>query len=465
MTKAICSNDNIVQNNQRINDWTLTKIIYTGLMAFNLLGFFWLLITGSDIDMPMVFWITRIATAPLAIYLGKLWRDKGFQILTIYSLLFFFRVYIPNSGNIMQNEMAQSIFSALWLFAGCYGLGRILDNNQLKRFILVCSSIWTIGIAALCCLGIYVAWTGQAVSLLDKAIIQVDAYRLEIVYLATISGLLMSITILINMVLVFGVKNYYAKVVIFLVQLPIIIAMGLTDSRTAYISFSAAIGIMSFSYVFRHYKVKETEAISKPNKLKRWFYSIIILIIISAILILLITAIAPAFNHIKQQGIIPTAFAEKDEIDTHIASRGINSVDIFTGRKELWKRIWKCFDNRALLLYGRSKIAPLGDIIIYETHYARFAHSHSIYLQILLESGIPGIVLVMCFIFLLFYRSFRINAALCSPVWLCLLSALPISILLADTVECFTWLRSSQCPINAVFFITAGIICNEKYAK
>ena len=121
MSEAILSDNSIICEERHAKEWTLAKVIYTGLMAFNLLSFLWLLATGSGIEMPPVIWIARIATALLAIYLGKLWKDKGFQILAIYTCLFFFRVLIPNPGNIFSAEWQKAFQCAvvicrmLWL--------------------------------------------------------------------------------------------------------------------------------------------------------------------------------------------------------------------------------------------------------------------------------------------------------------------------------------------------------------
>ena len=107
------------------------KTLYVGLMAFCLLSFLWTLLIGSGVDnMPPIIWYARMATVPLAIYLGKLWKNTGFRILTVYTAIFFLRCFIPDQNSIFAEEVAENIISALWLFSACYGMGYILNEKQ-----------------------------------------------------------------------------------------------------------------------------------------------------------------------------------------------------------------------------------------------------------------------------------------------------------------------------------------------
>lgn len=454
MSEATVLSQAVEQSGKQTKDWAPAKVIYTGLMVFNLLSFLWLLATGSGIGMPLVIWITRVAAALLAIYLGKLWKDRGFQILSAYTLLFFFRVFISHPENTFNAEMAESIFSALWLFAGCYGLGRILDGKTLKKLLKTTATIWTIGIVIYSAFGIYAAWTDRIINSLGQGTFQLIGdvwYRLQLIYLPTAAGSILSVSALIALIMAIGKKKKVWKAFFFLAALIIIITLALTDSRSAYLSVSAGMAVITFALV-RNYFQKKLQ--NKPVQWIRWTITIIAVLITFAIVFFLLMRVIPSFNNLKIKGLVPAAYAEEaDNAGKSLAQRGFHTVDIFSGRIELWESIWRHLTGSLkILLFGESKVGPLLSI------GSDYAHCHCLYIQILLESGLIGILLIIAFIFYVLIYSFKAIEQKSNPVWVKLLPAVCLSLLAGDTVECFMWLRSSQCPMNAVFFIAAGML-------
>ena len=457
MSEAILSTTAIKPQEQQ-KDWTPAKVTYTALMAFNLLSFIWLLATGSGIDnMPLIIWITRLVAVPFAIHLGRLWKDKGFLILLTYTSLFFLRVFIPAPGDLFQEEVAENVLSALWLFTACYGLGRILTTEQLKHFLFICTILWTAFMAVLCSIGIYAVWTEKPVYLLHDAIVYLYEQRLNIIYLATTSGSLTGFTILIGILMAVCIKSHFCKTGIVLMLLPVILATALTDSRTAFVSVPAGIAVMFFFGVFYHVKAKE-EPVGRKKNWKPWVFGIITMVFVFVLLVFLFLQITPVFNRIRMQGIIPRAYAE-ETVKTSVATRGFTGSRVLTGRAELWEEVIEHIrQNPIILLTGESKLAPLRKFDNY------YAHTHCLYLQVLLESGIPGLLLFLSFILYTLINAMWIIRIPETPRWLRLLPALPISLWVGDIAETFTWLRSSQCPMGAVALISSGIICAKAFA-
>lgn len=458
MSEAILSTPAITQEDKRTKEWTPAKVIYVFLMAFNLLSHFWLLATHTGINMPIYIWISRIAAALLAIYLGKLWKDRGFKILAIYTLLFSFRALIPNSTNVFTDDISESILSAIWLFAGCYGMARILKPNQLKSFLEICSALWIAGMAALSCIAIYAVWTQQRISLLNDAVIWLynngGVARLELVYLSTISGAILSITIIIGIILATCIKNRCFKTILFILVIPVIIALALTDSRTAYVCTAAGIAAIAFIAIIHIYQKKDKSQKTSEHKKnwKPWLFSILGMAIAFILVLIIILQITPVFNHYRTQGIIPRAFAESPKkID--VATRGFTSSHVLNGRAQLWIKIYNYFNqNKAVLLTGVSKLNPMSGINEIN------GHCHCIYIQILLESGILGLVLVAGFIFYTLTNTIRIITDTERPLWIRLLPVFIVALLVTDLGECFLWLRASYAPMTTVFFISAGIL-------
>lgn len=459
MSEAILPTQAIEQEDYQTKDWSPAKVTYTVLMALTLIGHLWMMLIGSGIDnIPTYIWIIRLLTVPFAICLGKLWKDRGFQILSAYFLLFFLRCFIPNPGSIFSVEVAESIPGALWLFAGCYGLAKILTPDQLKRFLTANYVVWIAGIAVLSCLGIYVMWTEQPIHLLGGVI---DLFtrnegviRLNLTYLATTSGVMLGTTLLIGTILIICTNKKLFRIILFLLLIPVIIAMALTDSRTAFISVSVGMAIMAFSGLYKYFqnKAKQEAPNKKASQWKTWIIGILVMAIVFALLIIFFLQITPAFNRIRTQGVIPRALAEEAK-KTDVASRGFTGDRILTGRSELWTKIINYINqNKYILLTGTTKHAPL---IAFDDFHG---HCHCLYLQVLLESGIPGLLLVLAFIVYTAINAIRAVTNPELPLWIRLLSVICIALPIADIVECFLWLRASQGPMVAVYFITAGIL-------
>ena len=440
---------------RREKSWTAAKILYTGLTGFCLLSYLWTLAIGAGINnLPTIIWIARLTSVPLAVYLGRLWKNKGFWILTLYTVLFFFRCFIPNPGSIFKDEVAENILSALWLFTACYGLGQILNNKQLKAFLLICAGIWTAGMTVFACMGIYSAWTEQTIHLFEKAEIYVYIdERVNIVYLATVTGSMLGITILMALLAVFCTRNKLTKGLWILTLVPLILALALTDSRTAYISVSVGMGCMGFSAVYHYFQCRKKDGAEKHNW-KPWVFGILVMFLIFVILLWGVMQITPLFNQVKMKGIIPIAYAEEIE-KTAVSSRGFGEY-LLTGRAELWAKIFEYLkQNPIALLIGESKQSPLHIVNNYK------AHCHSIYIQVLLENGIPGLLLFLAFIGYTLIHAIRVIRDSEQPLWIRLLPAVPVSLWVGDLAENFTWLRSGQGPMPAILCIAAGILCAQ----
>lgn len=458
MSEAILPAQAIQQEDRQTNDWSPAKVTYAVLMAVAMLSHLWLMFIDAGIDdIPTYIWIIRLLPIPFALCLGKLWKDRGFRILFVYFLWFFLRCFIPNPGSIFSVDVSESILSSLWLFIGCYGLVKVLTTRLLSRFFFVIFIVWLASMTVLSCLGICAVWTEQSIWILRGRIwffIKQGIARLNLIYMATISGAMMSITILIGVILSLSVNHRLYKIFSFIMLIPITIAMALTDSRTAFISVSAGLAIMTFSSVFHHYQIRKIkdETQEKPKQWRPWILGTVAMAIVFLLLIIIILQIAPAFNYIRTKGLFPNALAE-EATRTDVTTRGFTGNSVLSGRAELWTEIIQhIYQNKSILLKGIAKQAPLAQIDVF------FGHCHCLYLQILLESGIPGLLLVLAFIVYTAINAFRAITNPELPLWLRMLPSVFVSMVVADLAECFLWLRSTQAPMSAVFFISAGIL-------
>ncbi len=428
-------------------------------MAMALLSHLWLMVTNTGIDdIPILIWIIRLLPVPFAVYLGKLWKDRGFQILFFYFLLFFFRCYISNQESIFRLELSESVFSALWLFSACYGLGFVLKDKQLNRFICLLAIIWIVWITVFSCIGIYALWTDQSIRFANDARVGFGAehsHRLNLIYLPTVTGALLSISSLMTTIMAIANRKKAIRMICIILTLILLFALALTSTRTAYISFSAGLCIIVFLvFVINHLRKIGNKG-NKKQIAVLLTIGLVIMVMVFVISVICLMRIIPIFNQIKTQGIITRAYAT-EKGTAGIWERGFDGDRVLSGRTELYQEILNFIKaKKSILLTGESKDNPLSAI------NPAYSHCHSIYLQILLESGIPGCLLLFIFIIQSCRCSTRVFLSYKSPIWIKMLLGLLVSMLVADFVECFIWLRSSQCLMTTVFFICTGILCAQ----
>ena len=456
MTDTLVKCAGIEEDKRKAETTTFIQKIYIFLMSLALSSHLWLLATNTGNNMPAYIWIIRLLPVPFAFCLGKLWKDRGFLLLFLYFLLFFFRCYIPNPERIFSEEISESILSAIWLFAACYGLGKVLNLQQLKLFLFICASVWTIVIVSFSCIGLYAVWTDRSVIISENALIGIDSNRLRIVYLATTTGSILSLSSLIAITVAVASNGKIIKKLAVIFFVPLIVSLALTDARTSYVMVSCGLCVLIFIFFVYYQKIRKNNEISIKNW--RVWVLVLLVLILFFVFVVGIMQITRVFNLLKAQGLISKAIAE-DSNNNVISTRGFEGSRVLSGRVELWQKIFEQItQNPKILLIGKSKYNPLSEIQYYYT-----GHSHSIYLQILVESGLPGLFLFCCFLVYLVIAIFRVVRAEKTPQWVKMLPVFPISLLLGDAVECFVWLRSSQCPMITVFFISCGIICSVGY--
>ncbi len=436
--------------------WTVTRTVYIGLIILALLSHLWLIAINADIDsIPPFVWLLRLIPIPFTIIMGKLRKERGFKILLIYFCWFFLRCYISNPNSIFSKEVSSSALSALWLFFTCYGIGHVITGKHMDRCLMICLIIWILGVTALCCVGIKAAWTDKTIQMDRNGWIgyYVDP-RLNLVYLPTTSGAVLGISILMATVGMISSKHKLGRLFFLVSIIPVLIALALTDSHTAYICTPVGLGVLIMAMVV-HRRNNSAEG-NVPVSKKDWMIGIIACIIISIVVFGIICGITPAFNTLKLRGVIPKAYAEGNG-KMAVVNRGFNA-GLLSGRTDVWKECIEYIkDHPTVFFIGETKQNPLrgfSDI---------YGHCHSIYLQVLLESGLPGLLLLILFMIHTGVSSFKVISSKTQPAWIKMLPAILVYLWLGDSVECFTWLRSSQCPMITILFVVAGIINIQRY--
>lgn len=455
--------------------WTVLQFIYAILLGGLLLGY--LLIQAFDhepFSYPVWLAFLRVLVAVLGIWLGKLWKDKGFQIIILLYLLQIVRIAFKDSWLFFTDSVSDNFINGIWAIAGCYSLGRVLSLHQLKTFLHIVFTSWIIGIVIQCLISLYGAFTDQGftnlygVSIWEGGSIWgiIWEERLTVGFLyPTVTGSYLGFSAMAAAYSTITEKKKALKIVNGFAFAIIIFALGLTDSRASYVSAAAGFGIIAFLLVLKAIKDKERNKKEKEiriakDKKKVWCIAAICMAFVFIFSLLAIFSVAPVFNRMKAKGASVISVAKADEAikkTQQVISRGVSGQDVLSGRFTVWKgTVSYIFEKPLRLLFGVSVYNPMAGPN--QKMGTQMAHCHNIVIQILLESGITGVILALSFVLYTLKNFFQIIQKEGTPIWILILPALFISILVGDMAECFTWFRSWNSVALAFLFVTAGII-------
>ena len=434
----------------------ICRWVYVFLMGILLLWHLYSIATfKNDYHTPAWVKAGRCAAAVMAVWLGKLWKERGFRFLLAFWMLLFLRVCIPDGGSLLAKETVQeSLLLGVWLFAACFGLPKVLGREELKRFLAVILSAWTAGMAAYSAVGIYAAWAGRTVYTIGgTGYWCVRAARLNLVFYATTAASMLCCSAMAATGLTICAKKTRIRLLLIPALVLMLTAMSLTDARTARILFSLGMGGFACAGLIRRLrKAGKSETACR-------IAGILGLAAVAAGVLFLLGQVTPLFNTIRLCGgaLIRSAAAEAQEgTATLISSRGIDGL---SGREEIWSATLRYLWEKPMnLLTGTSVYDAMDGPNSLTSIY--YPHCHNTLLQVLLESGIPGLLLVCCFAGTVLTRGVRlIFTKEKKPAWAVVTAVVVFAMWVGELEECFIVLLRHYTPTQALVFIGMGIIC------
>ena len=449
--------------------WTAGRIVYGALMSLLLLGYLAVIATycdptttGKTFYFPGYVWILRVITGVMAICLGKLWKDKGFRILAVFLLLKLIRVMADDGQNVFIDTVSDSLLTGFWAFSACYGMARVFSREQMKRLLNIYATVWTLGAMIYSCLGIYAAWTGTQIYTIGEGAVWgvAKSKRLFLVYFPTVSGSVLSFSVILALCGAVAAKHKSFKLFFCLSIIPMMIALCLTDSRCAQVTVSTGIALTAGTFVLR--ALRENARKRERNSWYAWVTAITVTGVLFVSFVFLCMNTITVFNRVRADGLLITrALAENSKVKAIVSNRGFSGDNILTDRPMIWKAAVEVLKNNPLfLLWGTSIWSPM--TLVNASKNMTFAanHCHCMPLMILLENGIPGLLLAGAFLVNLIKSSFRtvLTAEKKRDV---IVVPFVVSILVGEIIECFLWLRTGSCPTMLFFFVAAGILLNN----
>ena len=453
-------------------------IIYAVIAGLMLLHHFYVLLhypvipTGATRLAP--FWIVFAA---ITVLLGKSWQNGSFWLAAVFFIFSFERLYIEKL--IVTGETAVYFSSAIYSFFICLSAFSILRPSVWKPFLQILCSLWAVAILALSIVGLYVSWTGGQIANLVGTTNYMFKGRLSLFAIPTITSSILGSGI-IMMLVGFSVSTHKPIRLFYLLSCFVaLVTNSLTDSRSSFLMIALMLtGVMSLGLWTIYRNQKGNNFSGKKTML------VVILLVVFFCGCFYGTIegqryLGPQFVEIRNNGyIIPSAKAEESITEKTTESTATpeppkfsqrnvwisDSTDInyiLSDRFSAWQKGFKYIrDNPDTLLYGLSIDGSVAPIV------GREDHSHNILLQILLEGGIPTLLLYLSLMFYGVYHAFRLWNRRGIPFWQRVLPLPVFSILLLEMAECLTHFSFGLPPMTLFwFFLGATITVSKSLGK
>lgn len=343
-----------------------------------------------------------------------------------------------------------SLYPCVYAFLVCFPSGLLAGRQGLKRFLRIMAALWTLWMTSLAAAGLYASFAGVHLHQTQTArFIGINAgdWRLYLMdYCTNSAGYLMA-TILTAGAALCCERKAWARGLYAAAIAIMIAALSLTDARTSFVGLSAGAGLTCGVVLF-HMQRRRPMALRVAGALL-----CCVLVLMGGYLALtactnVLGSLVPA----AQRSLLPTALAE----DGVVAHRNMTG-NLLTYRDDAWRGLFALLrEQPQLLLTGVGSVQPMDHVNPYVvSEWGQFDHMHCIYLQILLEYGLPGLMLTLAFLALFAVKAWRVMFTGQRSTWVRLLPVPALALLLCELVECLT-IAHINAPAMALLFLSIG---------
>ena len=445
--------------------------LYAGLWFLFLL---WQPVRLMEFQLPQAvtawFDVVWAGAALLALLLWGLWRERPVRLMLLGLLWICVSLWIAAWDKLTAGGTARSLLSGAWAalqharpilgpmvyaLGFCFFLGYVADQGQLQRLLRLTCAFWTLWVGALAAAGLWAVYAGVRVENLGSHFLGVNAsdHRLYLFAYCTDSGGIMASGLLVALLGCGLSRGRVGKGLYLLCAGAMLAALSLTDGRSSFLALGACLGLICAALALRR---------------ARWALVVRLLLaaLLSAAGAAAVTLLCVWLNGLLgglaglpvrqvRLGLMASAQAE----GAAVSHRSLLGEDPLSGRGDVWAAVFRLLGARpALLLSGTTILDWKESLMPFTTTGLRYAHAHSIYLQILMELGVPGLVLCAAFLCCLIPRAWHVLMDGGTPLWQRLTVLPVVMILLGELVECHT-MPGLMLPFVPVVYTGMGVVC------
>ncbi|MBQ6383186.1 MAG: O-antigen ligase family protein [Clostridia bacterium] len=402
-----------------------------------------------------------IALAAVTAVLGRSWRDRGTRLGALLLVFLFERTWLKSTG--ISGREVVYFSTGIYAVFVCYGLFAALRPAVWKSFLKTVCGLWSLCAFGLCMAGIVTAWTGNPVHNLAGEPVRVYLGRLELFANSDISGGWVVAGIAMAMTGFFLVRNAAARAGYLLTVFVSALTLSLTDSRSGFMMTAFLIAGMICVSIWNG-------VISKPEKLPKGkrALTVLALVLCFALCFVLIVKgeqeLTGAFMKVRDQKGMLVSAAHAEEIPAADAAAELSPPDFvqrsvwtaneneigrpLTGRVNYWLyALYYLRDHPVTLLTGLSVDGSASTVVW------RPDHLHNLPLQILMEGGIPALLLFLGLLLVFFIHACRLWTRRGLLLWQRILPLPVLAILFQEMAECLTHFSFGHPPITVFYFL------------
>lgn len=396
-----------------------------------------------------------IVLAAVTAVLGRAWRDPGTRIGTLLLVFMFERTFIAHLG--LTGSETVLFATGIYAVYIAYGVFSAFSSRAGIRFLKILCPFWAAGTLALCGMGLYTGWTGVEIHNLGWGYTRVLLGRLWVFSNPTISGGWLSSFAAVLLVGFALSRKSAARAAYLVIVFLAALTISLTDSRSSYMMMGFLIaGMVCLSL---HGKWSERAGRSSGAKPALMILSLALCFVLCfAAVVEGEHLLSRAFTGVRDRGGLIVSAARAEETAPAASPLSIiqretwltNEADadrLLNGRLSIWRDILKYVrENPRTLLYGLSAD---GSVL---TAVGRDDHVHNILLQLLMEDGIPAVLLFLGLLLYFFIHACRLWKRWELPLWQRMLPVPALAILLQEMAECLTHFSYGHPPMTVLYF-------------
>lgn len=411
---------------------------------------------------------------------GQTWRRKSVWILGAGLGLIFLRCLFGGAETLQGGLKAVS--AGVLAFGVCYQAAFGLRKEALVSFLRLLLGLWTALATLLSLAGLWAALYDQVLStpMGGVYVLGLQDNRLNLLTYCTDSASLLTLSLVAAVTGLLMTRRAPGRVLYGLACVVLFVTLSLTVTRTAFITLGLSLGL-----------VAACAALTGLRRLKRvpeWCSRLLCLLLALALTIGVYKALnhtLDLFNSAKvhlraaaEETLVPLEEAEtpvaeipeteggeseapetEDAANVETLSQRPIQLDesILSGRQYVWLGALQVLQsNPWYLLYGISVVQPMLLVNPLTGVELSYYHMHCMYLQVLVECGIPGLILLLMFLWRFARCAWKLMLDGSKPLWMRTLPVLPICILVAELVECLTLLTFNN-PVLPFLLLFMGM--------
>ena len=347
-------------------------------------------------------------------------------------------------------DTVQYLVRAFVLITVMTAIPALLEEGQRRLLMWAVIGMLVGYHAVIAVLGVHAAYTGISISnFTGKYAIGIFGARLRLFFHPVVTGSILCLTALYTIIGLVQTKHKVTRVLYAFALALFAFCLALTNARGPLISFGVALGIVAATVFLPKFAKASAKVL----------VSIGCVVAMVGVSLLVSGLLVSAFNVTRsayQDGslsLMSSANAEDTEEDDEGIEETVSfrdDTDSLSARLVVWQAALELIRSEPSVLLVGTSVPLAKEKINQYTGGASYSHTHNLWLQTLVQLGLPGLLLLIAFQVLLVRACLRVATCECLPLWERLLPILPAAFFAGETVDCIGLITSYNYSLTVV---------------